>query len=76
MNTSFLSKVDRLDNALAYVGVVALALVLAVLVGMALVWPGDGATAYLPHAAHAGDVAAPSSAAAEAQALNTVFSLG
>lgn len=50
METSFLSKVDPLNIELAYVAVVALALVLAVFVGMALVWPGDQLSAYLLHA--------------------------
>ncbi len=41
MNTSFLAKVDPLNNEAAYVGVVALSLVLSVFGGMTLIWPGD-----------------------------------
>jgi len=49
MNTAFLSRFDPLKNELAYVAVVALALVLSVFVGMSLVWPGDELRAYLHH---------------------------
>ncbi len=47
MNTSFLAKVDPLNNEAAYVGVVALSLVLSVFVGMSLIWPGDELAAQL-----------------------------
>ncbi len=47
MSTAFLSRFDPLKSELAYVGVVALALVLSVFMGMSLVWPGDELGAYL-----------------------------